>query len=209
MATGHLQAGDELCTEATVPAREARPWPAAVAAAAAVIAIVVALVLIPRLAGDGPAPAPTPVLPPVSTLPPGVVPWVAWPAPAVKKPTTAIRSRLSVLKVTLTFPGRVTLGIAVNYTVTLANPTRQAVVLRPCPSYSETLTGAATPVVFYYLNCGAATSIPAGRSVTFQMMTPVPVQAGKVRVVWQLQRTDVTAAARAVVLAGTPGGVVT
>jgi hypothetical protein len=213
MTIGHLQAGEELAGEAVAPAGATRPWPAAAAAAAAVIAIVAALVLIPALGADRPVHSPAFVLPPpASTLPPGVVAWAAWPAPPVtalpSARTAGNRSRLDVLKATLNFPGRLTLGVGVSYTVTLANPTRRPVVLRPCPSYSEGLAGAAIPVAYYYLNCGAKTSIPARGSVTFEMMATAPGQPGKISVTWHLQRTDVTAAARAIVVSGTPGGVV-
>jgi hypothetical protein len=206
--------GDELASDVVTEVRTTRAWPAAVTAAAAVTAIVAALVLIPALAGDRKAPSPAPLLPPVSiaALPPGVVPWVTWPAPPVKDlqavHVTGLRSRLDVLKATLAFPGRITLGIAASYTVTLANPTRERISLSPCPSYSQALAGAATPVTYYYLNCGAVHSIPARGAVTFEMMAPAPGQPGKVSMVWRLQGTDVDAGARAVVLTGTPGGLV-
>lgn len=70
------------------------------------------------------------------------------------------------------------------YTVTLANPTASALVLRPCPAYEEyvfpipprreTVGRNEYVVKNYYLNCAAASEIGAHRSVTYQMRLQLP-----------------------------------
>jgi hypothetical protein len=211
MTIGHDQALDELTGPGMPRSRAARSWPHAVAAAAAVTAVVAGLVLVPALTASRSTPSPTLPLPAVG-LPPGVVPWLAAVAPQAKvaphdRPAAG-SSRLSALSATLSFPVNVTLGTPVSYAVTLANRTRHAVSLSPCPSFSQTLAGADGWVGYYYLNCGAAPSVPPGGSVTFEMAAPAPVQLGTISLVWRLQRTAVTAQATATVLVGTPAGAV-
>jgi hypothetical protein len=211
MTIGHGQAPDELARSGVAGSLTSRAWLAAAGAAAAVTAIVAGLVLVPALAQDQAVPSPS--LPPVpSSLPPGVVPWVGAVAPPatvfVPAHPVGISSQLNALTATLTFPANITSGTTVSYAVTLANPTRRAVSLSPCPSYSETFADGGAAVAYYYLSCGAVPSIPAGRSVTFQMIGLVPGQPGKVSVVWRLQQTGVTARAIATAMPGTPAGVV-
>jgi hypothetical protein len=119
-------------------------------------------------------------------------------APEPAPPST--RSPLNALTATVATPARFTAGATASYTVTLTNRTGAPVLLKPCPSYTEFLgvsTGPGKPgyvVRRYYLNCGAAQRVPAHRSITFMMRTPVPAVAGLAKLDWQLQDADVATA---------------
>ncbi len=106
-------------------------------------------------------------------------------------------SPLDVLTVSRSMPGAVPPGGTADYTVTLTNPTGQAVALTPCPSYAEfmVVTGAGQPTdplkatSYYYLNCQAVPRIPGHASVTFDMRIQVPTGSGTAKYGWQLQGT--------------------
>jgi len=115
-------------------------------------------------------------------------------------PPPGSRSPLNVLTATIAIPAALTAGSTASYTVTLRNPSRAAVRLRPCPSYTEYLgvfTGPGKHLYqerHYYLNCAAIRQIAAHGSVTFAMRIPVPDQAGQAKFGWQLQDTNVATA---------------
>jgi hypothetical protein len=110
--------------------------------------------------------------------------------------TDQISSPLNVLTATAAMPATVTAGTTATYTVTLQNPTSQAVALSPCPSYTEYMSPVGTRfgsgASQYYLNCPAVPEIPAGSSVTFDMQIPVPAAAGVAKYGWALQGAAVS-----------------
>ncbi|HUA29299.1 MAG TPA: DUF4232 domain-containing protein [Streptosporangiaceae bacterium] len=109
-------------------------------------------------------------------------------------PPAAAASPLDVLKVSTTASKTLAAGGTENFQVTLRNPTGRAVALSPCPSYAEFVTplgsSPRSQVHRYYLNCGAASTVPAGGSVTFAMRLPVPDKAGAAKYGWVLQGTS-------------------
>jgi hypothetical protein len=108
-----------------------------------------------------------------------------------------VTSPLDALKVSMTAPRTVPADTVENFQVTLHNPTTHAVALAPCPSYAEFVTPLGRKVGIqvrrYFLNCGAAPSIPAGGSVTFAMRLPVPDVTGLAKYGWLLQGTSLEA----------------
>ena len=104
-------------------------------------------------------------------------------------------SPLNVLTASAAMPGTVTAGTTARYTVTLHNPTGQAVALSRCPSYMEFMSPLGTMpgsgASRYYLNCQAVSIIPAGGSVTFDMQISVPGTTGDAKYGWALQGTSV------------------
>jgi hypothetical protein len=119
-------------------------------------------------------------------------------APQPAPPST--RSPLNALTAAIAAPAAFIAGAPASYTVTLVNRTGAPVGLTPCPSYAEFLgvsTGPGGPGAVlrrYYLNCAAVQAIPAHRSITFVIRTPVPGIAGMAKLDWQLQGTNVTSA---------------
>jgi hypothetical protein len=115
-------------------------------------------------------------------------------------PPPSSTSPLNVLTATITGPATLSAGTTARYAVLLHNRGRAPVRLAPCPSYTEYLglfPGPAVPRYSardYHLNCGAIGRIPARGSVTFAMRMPVPAGAGKAKLDWQLQGTDVATA---------------
>jgi hypothetical protein len=112
--------------------------------------------------------------------------------------TDTVTSPLDALQVTTMLPGSLTAGTTLAYTVTLHNPTAQAVALNPCPSYEEfvwPLTASTKPhLQQYYLNCQAAASIPANGSVDFEMLVNIPSMTGtpsQAKYGWSLPGTTV------------------
>jgi hypothetical protein len=110
--------------------------------------------------------------------------------------TDQVSSPLNVLTATAAMPATVAAGTTVTYTVTLQNPTGQAVALSPCPSYTQYISPVGTrpgsAASQYYLNCQAAPEIPAGSSVTFDMQIPAPAAAGVAKYGWALQGAAVS-----------------
>lgn len=110
-------------------------------------------------------------------------------------------SPLNVLSATVAAPAELRAGAAASYTVTLRNSSGAPVRLAPCPSYTESLGVLSGPgrsmhlARHYYLNCAATGPIPARGSVTFAMRMPVPAGAGKAKLDWHLQGTNVATAA--------------
>ncbi len=100
----------------------------------------------------------------------------------------------SVLTGSISAPQTVMRGQVLLYTVTLANPTGQAVALSPCPSYSQSLSqpssgGIKTSRGTWLLNCAVVDTIPAGGSITFDMQLSVPgdMTAGPAKLFWDLE----------------------
>jgi hypothetical protein len=91
-------------------------------------------------------------------------------------------------------PAMATPGQTLVYTVTLENPTSTAVSLSPCPAYEEFVgSGVETTWVAtirdYYLNCGRASTIPPGGSLTFEMRLELPADqpSGQAKFGWHVQ----------------------
>ena len=116
-------------------------------------------------------------------------------------PPPGSRSPLNALTATIAVPATLSAGATASYTVTLRNHSRAPARLTPCPSYTEYLgvfsgpSRPLSPARHYYLNCAAIRQIAAHRSVTFAMRIAVPAAAGQAKLDWQLQATDVVAAA--------------
>jgi hypothetical protein len=103
-------------------------------------------------------------------------------------------SALSALRAVGDAPATAARGSTFTYTVTLTNPTTAAIVLLPCPSYTEGMSDNAgdQDKATWLLNCQAAQQIPAGSSLTFSMQYTVPSSfpAGEVKWFWALQVPD-------------------
>lgn len=136
-------------------------------------------------------PSPTPsgaTSPAASSLPTGVVPFVALPVGIPPTPGAGeARYAWHQLKATVQGPTRVSRGSTVSYVVTLRNPGASEVPLAPCPSY-DVVIGLRTSS--YGLNCaGAASStIAAGASMSFEVRLSVPqsMGAGPATLTWRL-----------------------
>lgn len=88
-------------------------------------------------------------------------------------------------------PDDATRGGTLHYTVTLSNPTANAVALSPCPAYTQSLyaDGKAADSS-WRLNCGGAgAQIGPNASVSFEMRAPVPADmaGGILKLSWKLQ----------------------
>jgi hypothetical protein len=101
---------------------------------------------------------------------------------------------LSPLTAQISAPTTAAAGQILVYTVTLSNPQRTNVSLRPCPAYDEFVgTGSnntwVATVLHYYLNCDASPTIPAGASVTFGMRLSLPANQpeGMAKFGWDVQ----------------------
>ena len=98
------------------------------------------------------------------------------------------------------FPVRA--GQTLHYIVTLRNPTRTAVRLTPCPSYTETVVPRRVFTATYYLNCSAVRVIAPGQSIHFRMRQQIPRGvSGLAKLGWHLD-TPVDAGAGAAVTIG-------
>jgi hypothetical protein len=100
----------------------------------------------------------------------------------------------SPLVARLTSPTSVTPGTTLVYTVTLSNPSAEAVSLLPCPAYDEFVGSGSTgpwvaTVLHYYLNCDTASTILAHGAVTFEMRLAVPLDQppGTAKFGWDIQ----------------------
>jgi hypothetical protein len=97
----------------------------------------------------------------------------------------------SPLTAAITSPAAARAGTTLSYQVTLANPTAAPFSLDPCPSYVEYLGGSGGNVSrYFYLNCAAASSIPAHGSVTFEMELAIPASMQPMtgaKLDWQVQ----------------------
>ncbi len=87
------------------------------------------------------------------------------------------------LTVALHAPPVVRAGTILRYTLTLTNPGRSEVVLRPCPDFVHVFDRIKDR---HRLNCGAAQPIPAGKSEVFAIELRVPADApsGQARLSW-------------------------
>lgn len=87
------------------------------------------------------------------------------------EPTSFLPLPLGGLQVSITAPATVKAGSVLEYVVTLANPTDEAIELSPCPSYVESMPQAKES---YQLNCIPGLLVPAHGSVPFDMRLNVP-----------------------------------
>lgn len=111
-------------------------------------------------------------------------------APAAAK-ASKLDSALDQLIGTLSAPDEATRGSTVRYTVTLSNPTGNAISLASCPAYTQSLyaDGKAADSTLR-LNCGAVgAQIAANTSVSFDMQAQVPADfaGGNIKLSWKLQ----------------------
>ena len=89
----------------------------------------------------------------------------------------------------LRLPAVVRAGTTLSYTVTLSNPTRRTVVLRPCPGYTEGLYVSGLVVRHSFaLDCDSVHAIPAHGQVSYAMQLVVPrkAAAGTAKLGWNL-----------------------
>ena len=87
----------------------------------------------------------------------------------------------------LALPPRVRAGTALDYVITLANPSDRAVPLDPCPTYTEWLVpGRHVVRRAYELNCDTMRVIPPHGRVRYAMRVRVPADAafGMAKVSW-------------------------
>jgi hypothetical protein len=101
-----------------------------------------------------------------------------WPIEPAEPPDPA-PPPWSVMTTSVQAPSVAAAGETLEYFVIVRNPTDQAVPLDPCPVYVQRLwSGDATLADGrFLLNCPAAPAIPAGGSVTFEMLLNVPQDA--------------------------------
>ncbi len=93
-------------------------------------------------------------------------------------------------------------GQTLHYIVTLRNPTRVAVHLTPCPSYTEFVVPQRVFSATDFLNCSAVRVIAPGQSIRFRMRQQIPRGvSGLAKLGWHLD-TPVDAGAGAVVTVG-------
>jgi hypothetical protein len=95
------------------------------------------------------------------------------------------------LRVSLDAPRAARAGTALRFLITLTNPGRVAVPLRPCPSYTEAIYANATPAgrrtQSLLLNCDRLHAISPGARVRFAMRLPLPpVAAELAKLAWHL-----------------------
>ncbi len=105
--------------------------------------------------------------------------------------STPASSPLSALQAAVTAPSTTSRGSIFTYTVTLTNPTGQAIVLSPCPSYTEGMSHDTTAhdQATWLLNCQVEQQISASSSLTFVMQYVVPSSfpTGAAKLFWALQ----------------------
>lgn len=95
-------------------------------------------------------------------------------------------SPLAALEASWTGPDTAKPGETVQYVVALHNPTGTDIVLKPCPSYTQTAEDLLTETLL--LNCEAVPVIEAGATVDFAMRLTVPeTQAPEIKVGWHLE----------------------
>jgi hypothetical protein len=104
---------------------------------------------------------------------------------------TAPSSPLAQLTSSINVAASAAPGSVLRYTVTLTNPTGNAISLSACPSYTESLyaEGNATGATLL-LNCAATgNQIAAGASVMYDMQIAVPsnINAAAAKLTWKLQ----------------------
>jgi hypothetical protein len=102
-------------------------------------------------------------------------------APAPGTPATAT--------VRVDLPASVRAGTILHYTITLSNPTKTTIMLRPCPGYSEGLYASGLIVRrSLELNCDNVHTIGADQHVRYAMELTVPSRAaaGIAKFSWSL-----------------------
>jgi hypothetical protein len=91
----------------------------------------------------------------------------------------------------LSTPDEAMRGSTLQYSVTLSNPTGNAISLASCPAYTQSLYADGKAVdSTLRLNCGAAgAQIPANASISFDMRAQVPADlaTGAMKLSWKLQ----------------------
>lgn len=99
----------------------------------------------------------------------------------------------SALTASISAPQAAVRGQVLLYTLTLVNPTDQAIPLSPCPSYSQSLSQPSTGGIrgvhgTWLLNCVSG-AVPARGSVAFEMRLEVPaaMSAGPAKLYWDLE----------------------
>lgn len=99
---------------------------------------------------------------------------------------------------------RIAAGHTLRYVVTLRNPTRFAVQLDPCPSYTEGLYTEGHPVLRRYrLNCNTVHRIAPHQGVRYAMRLMIPrVAGGLAKLAWSLNTPRTPAAVAVVMVAG-------
>jgi hypothetical protein len=107
---------------------------------------------------------------------------------------------LSVLTVTLTAASPVHAGVALDFSVSLANTTVYAVPMSSCPDYEMGISGVG--ILTYQLNCEGLSSIAAGARVNFDMTYDVPADApiGQAKLGWFLLNSTRTGAGMAITI---------
>ncbi len=110
----------------------------------------------------------------------------------------------SVLKARLDVLGPVQAGYTLTYSVTLTNPSSDAVQLSPCPAYTQYLATAQPGQVqqTLLLNCANVGSLEPGGEATFEMKIQVPSQfsTGPAKLSWKLEVPDGTFAGTGVTI---------
>jgi hypothetical protein len=117
---------------------------------------------------------------------PAVLLFEAGPVPVTDVPASGLRASLSA-------PASVSGGSTLAYMVILSNLTSGAIAFGSCPSYTESLGGAARTLE---LNCAQVGSLAPGQSAAFEMKIGVPrsIGPGSAKLSWQLEVPDGTAA---------------
>jgi len=98
-------------------------------------------------------------------------------------------SSIDSLRVIVSLPSTAPAGATLRYLVTLANPTRTAVRLDPCPSYTEAVAASIHRYLHraFLLNCDAVRRIGPGRRVRYEMRMRLPtMEAGPAKFSWHL-----------------------
>ncbi|GIE96461.1 hypothetical protein Ari01nite_39260 [Paractinoplanes rishiriensis] len=120
----------------------------------------------------------------------------AFTTPTPTDPQAAVRSPLWDLRAAVSGPATARPGGRINYTVTLTNPTAEAVSLLPCPGYLQEVRASANGVVtastsqLYRLNCRPVSEIAAHDELRFDMVAEVPAKAAAgetVQITWSVQ----------------------
>jgi hypothetical protein len=106
-------------------------------------------------------------------------------------------SPLQGAKIYLQSPATVRAGQTFDFVVTLANPTRKAITMTPCPGYDEFLSAGTTTKGVYGLNCAGHTSLAPHERLRFQMQLQVGSDAasGPATLYWSV--ADLVTVARA------------
>ncbi len=114
---------------------------------------------------------------------------MAAPTSASSFPPICPPGAAGTLQARLQLPAGVRAGTTLRYTVTLTNPTKTAVVLHPCPGYTEGLYASGLVVRrSFALNCRPVHAIAAHGHVRYAMRLAVPRRAAQsiAKIGWNL-----------------------